>query len=112
VESNDLTGYLTLWNESFLGWPYSSPTPAHKDHITDWITANTSKGLTFKLIEFKPAAIQSNGANIVIACYWETDKWSDKTGAGDVSTRRITHTWTKTGANWQIVAGMSAPEKR
>ena len=47
VQENDLAAYATLWHERFLGWPSVSPVPVHKDHITDWITAQTSKGLKF-----------------------------------------------------------------
>jgi len=43
----DLAAYSTLWHERFLDWPSVSPVPVHKDHITDWITAQTSKGLKF-----------------------------------------------------------------
>ncbi|HVI82659.1 MAG TPA: hypothetical protein VM717_07940, partial [Chthoniobacterales bacterium] len=58
AEKNDLAAYANLWHEDFLGWPFISPTPVRKDHITDWITAQTGKGLTFKAGEFKPAALK------------------------------------------------------
>ncbi|PYK11449.1 MAG: hypothetical protein DME61_00680 [Verrucomicrobia bacterium] len=48
VENNDLSTYTNLWHEDFLGWPSISSVPVRKDHITDWITSQTSKGLTFK----------------------------------------------------------------
>lgn len=67
VQENNLPAYLSLWHEGFLGWPSVNDAPVHKDHITDWITSQTSKGLTFKLVEFKPAAIQVNG-DTVVAC--------------------------------------------
>jgi len=51
VQDNDLLSYSKLWHERFLGWPSVSPAPVHKDHITDWITAQTSKGLVFKTDE-------------------------------------------------------------
>jgi hypothetical protein len=44
VKSNDLDKYRALWHEDFVGWPSVSSAPARNDHITDWITANTSKG--------------------------------------------------------------------
>jgi hypothetical protein len=47
VKANDLEKYRALWHENFLGWPYVSSTPVRKDQITDWITANTSKGIIF-----------------------------------------------------------------
>ena len=45
VKSVDLEGYRALWHKDFVGWPYSSAQPVRKDHITDWITGLTGKGL-------------------------------------------------------------------
>jgi hypothetical protein len=109
VEDNNLIAYLGLWHKNFLGWPSVSAAPVHKDHITDWITSQTSKGLAFKLIEFKPAAIQATG-DIGVTCYWITYKFADKDGQGKTYNTRITHTWLKDGKDWHIIGGMSMPE--
>src|SRR5213082_2977181 len=61
VKANDLEKYRTLWNENFLGWPYISSAPTRKDHITDWITANTSKGVKLQSYAIEPLAIQVTG---------------------------------------------------
>jgi hypothetical protein len=61
VEENDLAAYSGLWHKDFLGWPSVSAVPVHKDHLTDWITSQTSKGLVFKAGELKPAAMQVTG---------------------------------------------------
>jgi hypothetical protein len=45
VKVNDLQKYRALWHDDFVGWPFVSAAPVQKDHITDWITNNTSKGL-------------------------------------------------------------------
>jgi len=109
VQDNDLPSYRNLWHKDFLGWPSVSETPVHKDHITDWITSQTSQGLAFKSIEVKPAAIQVTG-DIAVTYYWSTYEWLDKNGAGTPRTSRVTHTWIKNGKDWQIIGGMSAPE--
>jgi hypothetical protein len=44
VKTNDLEKYRALWHDDFVGRPFVSPAPVRKDHITDWITNNTSKG--------------------------------------------------------------------
>ena len=80
MQSNDLKSYVLLWHEAFLGWPSVSATPVSKEHITDWITAQTTKGWRFQTVEVKPAAI------------------------------RITHAWRRDGKGWQIIGGMSMPE--
>jgi Domain of unknown function (DUF4440) len=109
VESNDLPAYRALWHKDFLGWPSVNAAPVHKDHITDWITSQTAKGLAFKLVEFKPAALQVTG-NLVVTCYWVTFQWLDQDGKGATATIRITHTWLKDGKDRRIIAGMSMPE--
>ena len=109
VQDNDLSAYSNLWHKDFLGWPSVNAAPVHKDHITEWITSQTRKGLVFKTGEFKPAAIQVTG-DVAMACYWITFKWLDKDGNGAPRTLRITHAWLKTGNDWQIIGGMSMPE--
>ena len=109
VQENDLSAYSDLWHKDFLGWPSVSAAPVHKDHITDWITSQTSKGLAFKTGEFKPASIQVT-EDIEVACYWITFKWLDKDGNGAANTIRITHAWLRTGNDWRIIGGMSMSE--
>jgi ketosteroid isomerase-like protein len=109
VENNDLAAYSDLWHKDFLGWPAVSSVPVHKDHITDWITSQTSKGLVFKTVEFKPAEIQLSG-DVAFACYWVTSKWVDKDGVGEPHIFRITHAWLRRGKDWRIIGGMSMPE--
>ena len=109
VQENDLSAYSDLWHKDFLGWPSVSAASVRKDHITDWITSQTSKGLAFKTGEFKPAAIQVT-EDVAVACYWITFKWLDKDGNGAANTIRITHVWLRTGNDWRIKGGMSMPE--
>src|SRR4051812_28131450 len=82
VEKNDLAAYSDLWHKDFLGWPSVSSAPVRKDHITDWITSQTAKGLVFKAGEFKPAALQVTG-DVAFACYWITFRWVDTHGNGE-----------------------------
>jgi ketosteroid isomerase-like protein len=106
VKALDLVSYRALWNADFVGWPYVSPTPQRKDHITDWIDTYTTKGLRLKSYSLKPAASHETG-NIVVIYYWLTAVWADKNGKAEPATSRITHTWLKTPAGWQILGGMS-----
>ena len=109
VKANDLEKYRTLWNENFLGWPYISSAPTRKDHITDWITANTSKGVKLQSYAIEPLAIQVTG-DVAINHYRINAAWTNGEG-GKVRTDRlrITHTWIRTGGTWQIIDGMSSP---
>jgi ketosteroid isomerase-like protein len=109
VKANDLEKYRTLWHEDFLGWPYVSASPVRKDHITDWITANTSKGVKLESYSIEQLAVQVTG-DVAINYYRIKANWATSEG---VEVRkdalRITHTWIRNHGTWQIVGGMSAP---
>jgi hypothetical protein len=107
VQVGDLESYRKLWHPKFVGWPNSSARPKKKDHITDWIADYTKKGLHLKSYDLEPAASQAIG-NLVVTYYWITDRWVDKEGKGEGKTSRITHTWLRNPAGWQIIGGMSA----
>jgi len=109
VQANDLTSYRSLWHEDFIGWPSVSAAPVNKDHITDWIAAQTSQGRTFKTVEFKPASIHVTG-DVAVTYYWMTFKWANKDGDGEAHTIRVTHTFVRDGKGWHIIGGMSMPE--
>src|SRR5437016_9324125 len=81
VEHNDLAAYSDLWHKDFLGWPSVSASPVRKDHINDWVTSQTAKGLAFKNVEFKPAAIQMT-VDVAFDCYWVTVILEAKEGSG------------------------------
>jgi ketosteroid isomerase-like protein len=108
VQTNDLETYRSLWHPNFVGWPSVSAAPVHKDHITDWIADNTSKGRHLDSYKLEEAASQAT-ENVVVTHYWITIKWVDKAGAAEESTTRICHTWIKTSDGWQIIGGMSCP---
>ena len=109
VKANDLEKYRALWHENFLGWPFVSPTPVRKDHITNWITSNTSKGITLQSYSMEQLAIQVTG-DIAMDYYRIRATWANGAGAEVKTDRlRITHTWTRTHGTWQIISGMSSP---
>jgi len=109
VKAVDLASYRDLWHPDFVGWPSVSPEPVQKDHITDWITENTSKGRRLESYSLKPAASRAT-ENIVIVHYWLTSTWADKDHVGEPHTLRVTHTWIRVGKGWQIIGGMSSLE--
>lgn len=98
-----------MWHPNFVGWPFVSAQPQSNDHITDWITAKTAKGLHLQSYNLEPAASQKTD-NIVVVHYWLTSLWADKDGLGEPHTMCFTHTWIKVDKGWQIVGGMSASE--
>ena len=109
VKANDLDKYRALWHENFLGWPFISSTPVHKDHITDWITTNTSKGIKLRSYSIEQLAIQVTG-DVAVDYYRITASWANGKGAEiRIDRLRITHTWIRAGGTWQIIGGMSSP---
>jgi ketosteroid isomerase-like protein len=109
VKANDLEKYGALWHADFVGWPLVSPEPLRKDHITDWITSNTSKGVKLRSFSIEQLAIHVTG-DVAIDHYRIRANWANNEGA-EVRTDalRITHTWIRTHDTWQILGGMSAP---
>jgi ketosteroid isomerase-like protein len=109
VKASDLEKYRALWHANFVGWPFVSPAPVRKDHITDWITSNTSKGITLHSYSIEQLAIQVTG-DTAIDYYRLKGTWANSTGAEVRTDRfRITHTWTRTHGRWEIIGGMSSP---
>src|SRR2546426_11810426 len=109
VKVNDLEKYRALWHEDFLGWPFINSAPVRKDHITDWITANTSKGIKLQSYSIEQLAIQVTG-DIAINHYRIKAKWvTSHKAEARTDALRITHTWIRTNETWQIIGGMSAP---
>jgi ketosteroid isomerase-like protein len=109
VKGNDLEEYRALWHPDFLGWPFVSSAPVRKDHITDWITANTSKGIKLQSYLITQLGIQITG-DIALDYYRIRMQWAtDQAPETREDVMRITHTWIRTHGTWQIIGGMSAP---
>lgn len=110
VKTNDLEKYRALWHNDFVGWPFVSAAPVRKDHITDWITNNTSKGLKLQSYDIEQMAAHVTG-DVAIDHYRIKLDWA-KSDTGEVmrtDAMRITHTWIRIDGTWQILGGMSAP---
>ena len=108
VKANDLEKYRALWHENFVGWPFISSAPVRKDHITDWITTNTSKGIRLDSYSIEQLAVQVTG-DVAVDYYRINARWANGEGAEVRTDRlRIAHTWICAGATWQIIGGMSS----
>ncbi len=109
VQADDLNRYRALWHANFLGWPSVSPEPLRKDHITDWITAHTSKGENLKSFTLDELSIQVTG-DVATTAYRIRQSWVEQNGTAHTSVIRIIHTWLRSATgSWQIISGMSAP---
>jgi ketosteroid isomerase-like protein len=109
VKTNDLEKYRALWHDDFVGWPFVSAAPVRKDHITDWITSNTSKGLKLESYVIVQLALRVTG-DVAIDHYRIKLSWAKSDGeVVRTDAMRITHTWIRTNDTWRIIGGMSAP---
>lgn len=105
VEARDHKGYVALWDEEFVGWPYDSPAPVRKDFIRSDHLAIFEGLKKFKL---ERQAIQGfNG--VAVAYYVVTAVHEPKDGSSATVTFRCTHTWRNSNGAWHIIGGMSAP---
>ena len=108
VQTEDLNSYRSLWHPDFLGWPYMSPKPLRKDHITDWISSYKQKGDTLKSFDLEQLSVQVSG-DVATTTYRIHENWSNKNGTERSEITRIIHTWLRDSAgSWHIISGMSA----
>ncbi|HME87718.1 MAG TPA: nuclear transport factor 2 family protein [Chthoniobacterales bacterium] len=110
VKTSDLEKYRALFRDDFVGWPLITTAPVRKDdHITDWITNNTSKGITLQSYSMEQLAVRVTG-DVAINHYRIKLNWAkvDNGEAARTDALRITHTWIQTCNTWQILGGMSA----
>ena len=105
VEARDREGYIALWDEEFVGWPYDSPAPVRKDVIRS-DTFGKFEGLT--KFQLEPKVVQVC-KGVAIAYYTVTAAYAPKIGTNEVVAFRCMHTWRKTNGVWLIIGGMSAP---
>ena len=109
LKANDLEKYRALWHEDFVGWPFADSAPVRKDQVTDWMTDNTSKGVTLQSHSIEQMAICVTG-NVAITHYRIKMNWANREEPDAVTEAlRITHTWLRTGITFQIIGGMAAP---
>ena len=109
MKANDFERYLTLWDADFVGWPLSSPEPAGKEQITEWITARTSKRETLKSYDLERLKAYF-GDSYATVTYRVRLVWTDKKGTDKPGGLRIIQPWVRNAdGKWQIISGMSAP---
>ncbi len=109
VQTNNLQDYRALWRDDFLGWPFSSPDPTRKAHITDWITTHTAKGEHLKSHSLERLKVQVSG-DLATTTYRARTTWASKEGAEQRGEMRILHTWRRDhDGTWRIFSGMSSP---
>ena len=112
VKNNDVKGYVTLWDEHFIGWPGFSKEPMGKANISDWIGPLHKNPAEQYDYELTPKVARSFG-DVVVVHYLVHDFYRSKS-TGEIVRQldqyRITHTWQRRGETWQIITGMSGAQ--
>lgn len=112
VKSNNTEGYLTLWDDGFVGWPGFSESPVGKDEIANWIGPlheNPEESYDYELTR---KAVRSFGD--VVAVHYLVRDFMRSASTGEIvrplDTYRITHSWQRNGDSWKIITGMSSSQ--
>ena len=108
LQAKDLQGFMSLWDENFLGWPDYSEVPLQKKDIESGAAAefqNVQQSARL-LPAPKPEAIGVFGDVAVTHYFWPE---ADDTSSGKY---RITHTWRKGPDGWRIISGMDCEVPR
>ena len=112
VSAGDVDSYVKLWHDDFVGWPCFEWNPARKGDIGKWV--RDIRDNRWKLsYQLKPLEIQAFGDDIVVVHYAAeyVYDYGDGTRSGVGLWRKFTHTWMRTGENWQILGGMCAAQE-
>ena len=112
VKNNDIEGYLTLWDERFVGWPGFSEAPIGKGNIGEWIAPLHENPAETYDYELTREAVRSFGDVVVVHYLVRDFMRSASTGevVRQLDVYRITHTWQRRGDTWQIITGMSGAQ--
>jgi ketosteroid isomerase-like protein len=101
----DHDSILALMHERFLGWPDSEETPTEYHRVPGFLEEKYGApgSWSFKIDR---AGIRVRG-DVVITHYVLIVSASDDVDSSQAQETRITHTWIREGAGWQILGGMS-----
>ena len=104
LKAKDLKGFMSLWDEKFVGWPDFSELPQHRSDIEAGVAAEFKDPAAEPVpaSEPVPEAVEVFGDVATTFYFWRT---------GTVA-YRITHTWRKGPQGWQIIGGMGCEVPR
>ncbi len=106
VKTRNADGYLSLWHEDFVGWPFFAEEPNHKEDIRKSPFRRNPTNMPESVI-LDPKAVEFH-SGLAITFYVVTVTYTRPDGTTETTKSRITHTWTKSKTGWVIISGMSA----
>jgi ketosteroid isomerase-like protein len=106
--AGDVDRFMTLWDDRFVEWPDAEETPITvsepRPGVADWSEDARSNEFSYTL---DPLAIAVSG-NVGVTYYRVRTAIRAEDGE-ETAEYRTAHTWRKTGEEWKLVGGMSAP---
>lgn len=108
ILARDVKGYLELWDDTFVGWPFYQKSPVGKSAFQ--AQPFGIKGRVVSSYEFDQKVVQLHGNDIAIT-YLQLYMKQTLDGQKAEPVIRLTHTWQKRDGVWRIVGGMSCVVK-
>jgi len=109
VQTGNVEQYLKLWHEDFIGWPCAAGKlhPVGKSDAWPSRIRGQNLGLSYKLHH---EGAEDFGEVIVVHYSTKmTYEYPDGRVTGERQLYKFTHSWMKSGSQWQIIGGMCAP---
>jgi ketosteroid isomerase-like protein len=107
IAARDVSSYLDLWDESFVGWPHSQKVPIGKSTLREHPFGSANRMVSSYQFEHK--SVQVHGETAITFLQIRITQTFDGQKSGLVE--RLTHTWQKRDGVWRIVGGMSCTVK-
>jgi len=112
IAKRDVEGFMTPWDERFVGWPCGAPGTESYDKlrsvVTEWFADIAADG-NDTTIEPKAVIVEEQFAVNYLAA---TTRRSNESGAAGIESIKIVHTWRRTDDGWRIIGGMCAALER
>jgi ketosteroid isomerase-like protein len=104
-QANDEANFRTLWHDKAVGWPHNEAHP-----ITTPALGSFSGGIGQfgRVVTYELTAEAVEVFGDVAITHYRVRYTTEKSGERSSHALRITHTWMKSGATWEIIGGMSA----
>jgi hypothetical protein len=106
VKAGDVESYVKLWHEKFIGWPCGQEHPKRKASIGDWVREVREKKIKVASDLTREGAEDFGDVVVVHYRFTRVDTYPDGRVEGQGRVSKITHTWMRAGATWQIIGGM------
>ena len=106
VANHDVDGFMTLWDERFIGWACDAPEVENyaelRSIVPEWFADVAADGNETTI---KPEAVivDEQFAITFVAATTSSLNEADET---DVESMKIVHTWRRTDDGWKIIGGM------